>query len=677
MDSSTTSRFWLHEWRVDPTLGRITRGQESVQLASQQVQVLLLLSRNPKLTLSHREIEATACGDLTPTVSATGAGDAAQRCISQLRAALRDDARQPRFIQTVPRRGYRLIAPIRNECTTDLDRHADSPKAADDARARGFWPTCQRASHACLRAVSRVGQAAFGPFAVSRPGSSSAGLPRIGLGRIGLGRIELARVGLARTCASAVLLLTLGTLWWGTEREQAASDSANAVQLSQFMENVFASSDAQTTPGQPDTAQVLLGRALRRLDADLKDQPRVRMQMLETIARAYVHQHQGAAAVPALEEALRIRRDLGNAPPPETAATLTTLGEALQSMNRFQEARHTYREALDILRVTHYEPSRDFAATFGRLGTLDVAQGRFTQGLATLDASLLQMRETQGLYHTDTAGVLVDISHACQCMGNLTRADQALQEAQRIYRSSTAQMSPDRLTADNAAGQILLAQQRFDEASLVLERTLAARRQLYGLRGVAIAETLNLLASVRNGQGRLEEAEELKLAAIDALGELGDSAKLQRATVQLSLATLLMRTQQFARSEALLRESIDIYTATLPADHLSRISAEHYLGEALLEQKKYREAESTLQTALERMRRAAVPQWRIARSQSTLGEALYRQGKIDLAKPLLLQSHAQLAADPLAKQIARDKAQQRVTTLLGKQMLWASTVHQR
>ena len=33
-------------------------------------------------------------------------------CIRQLRAALGDDARRPRFIETVPRQGYRFLAPV-------------------------------------------------------------------------------------------------------------------------------------------------------------------------------------------------------------------------------------------------------------------------------------------------------------------------------------------------------------------------------------------------------------------------------------------------------------------------------------------------------------------------------------------------------------------------------------
>jgi DNA-binding winged helix-turn-helix (wHTH) protein/tetratricopeptide (TPR) repeat protein len=632
MDGSTTTHFWLYDRHVDTTSGRVTHGRESSQLNSHQLQVLLLLTRHPELTLSQHAIEKAIWGDAP-------AGDAIYRCISHLRAALGDPARQSRFIQTVPCQGYRLIAPV---------QYAAPTPGADQ--------------------LTRAESASRTPSPAAQLDSVASHPPRPG--------IERWRA-FAMHCGGAVLLLALGMCWLVIESNHAARESAQATQITQFMENVFASSDPQVMPGRSDTAQDLLSRALQRIDTDLKQQPQVRMQMLEIIGRSYAHHHLGGQAVPALEEALRIRRGSSSEPQPEVALTLVALGGALRGVNRFDEARHAYREALDILDTTQVQPSRDFATTAGQLGNLEVEQGHFAQGMQILDASLQQLRSIQGSYHSDTARILVGISHACQCTGDMNRAEQALHEAQRIYRVSTPELNPHRLAADHAAGQSLLLRQRFDEAALILERTLAGRHQLFGPSGIPVAETLDLLGRVRNGQGRLREAEQLKMDALLALEGLGEAANLQRANIQLSLATLLMRTSQFSRSESLLREALDLYSRALPADHISRISAEHYLGETLLARRKYREAEAILSAALQRMQRASVPQWRVARSMSALGEVLYRQGKTEAAQHLLLDSYARLADDPDAKQVARAQAQQRITTLLGKPTKWASVASRR
>ncbi len=129
-----------------------------------------------------------------------------------------------------------------------------------------------------------------------------------------------------------------------------------------------------------------------------------------------------------------------------------------------------------------------------------------------------------------------------------------------------------------------------------------------------------------------------------------------------------MKTGQFSRGERLLRETMALYDTTLPADHIYKTSAGHYLGEALLQQKRYQEAETVLLTAIERMHRIAAPNWRVARSMNTLGEVLHRQGRTEEARKLLVASHAQLTTDVNAKQSAKAKAQQRMQTLLGKQV---------
>jgi DNA-binding winged helix-turn-helix (wHTH) protein len=46
--------------------------------------------------------------------------DGLNYCVRQLRAALGDDARSPRFIETIPRRGYRFIAGVGAPATATL-----------------------------------------------------------------------------------------------------------------------------------------------------------------------------------------------------------------------------------------------------------------------------------------------------------------------------------------------------------------------------------------------------------------------------------------------------------------------------------------------------------------------------------------------------------------------------
>jgi hypothetical protein len=60
------------------------------------------------------------------------------RCVSELRRVFNDDVREPRFIQTIPKSGYRLIAPVseRDLATPRQDTAAESVRAVAETRPR-------------------------------------------------------------------------------------------------------------------------------------------------------------------------------------------------------------------------------------------------------------------------------------------------------------------------------------------------------------------------------------------------------------------------------------------------------------------------------------------------------------------------------------------------------------
>ena len=100
------SAFRIGDWLVEPPLNRFTRGDRSVHVRRQLTDLLVFLASRPGQVVSKEEIfRAVWPGQF---VAETGLA----RCISQLRDVFGDDPRQPRFIETIPTRGYRLVAPV-------------------------------------------------------------------------------------------------------------------------------------------------------------------------------------------------------------------------------------------------------------------------------------------------------------------------------------------------------------------------------------------------------------------------------------------------------------------------------------------------------------------------------------------------------------------------------------
>lgn len=96
--------FRIAEWRVDPELNRISRDGESAQIEPKVMDVLVRLAAEPGEVVSkQRLLDSVWNGDfVTESVLS--------RAIAELRSHLGDDARNPAYIATIAKRGYRLIA---------------------------------------------------------------------------------------------------------------------------------------------------------------------------------------------------------------------------------------------------------------------------------------------------------------------------------------------------------------------------------------------------------------------------------------------------------------------------------------------------------------------------------------------------------------------------------------
>lgn len=96
-------RFTLGPATVDSARSVVTVAGQEVHLEPKAVDLLLCLAEAPGVVLSKAQLLARVWPD--SFVSEVGLA----RLISELRKALGDDARQPTFIETVPKRGYRLM----------------------------------------------------------------------------------------------------------------------------------------------------------------------------------------------------------------------------------------------------------------------------------------------------------------------------------------------------------------------------------------------------------------------------------------------------------------------------------------------------------------------------------------------------------------------------------------
>jgi DNA-binding winged helix-turn-helix (wHTH) protein len=130
--------FRLGEWWVEPTLNSIERREDplrapgtagvAVRLEPKMMDVLVALSRRPGEVVSKAELETAVWPGVFISDSVL------TRAVAGLRRAFGDDAQEPRFIQTIAKRGYRLL--LEPEGAPAAARREAPDPAAPGASAR-------------------------------------------------------------------------------------------------------------------------------------------------------------------------------------------------------------------------------------------------------------------------------------------------------------------------------------------------------------------------------------------------------------------------------------------------------------------------------------------------------------------------------------------------------------
>jgi DNA-binding winged helix-turn-helix (wHTH) protein len=136
MDSSNTqgravaADFRVAGWLVQPNLNRLSLDDKVVQLEPKLMDVLVYLAENAGQVMSKIDITDAVWSEVFITESVI------TRSIAGLRRAFEDDVKNPRFIETISKRGYRLIAaveqtPVGNERPSPLESTGPSQTASD------------------------------------------------------------------------------------------------------------------------------------------------------------------------------------------------------------------------------------------------------------------------------------------------------------------------------------------------------------------------------------------------------------------------------------------------------------------------------------------------------------------------------------------------------------------
>lgn len=106
MSLSATARIRIGAWCVDPAAGQMSRGGKVIRVEARTLRLLVDLAEHAGEVVSIDDLLDRVWSGVIVTP------DSVYQAVASLRRLLGDDPRKPLYIATVPRLGYRLVAPV-------------------------------------------------------------------------------------------------------------------------------------------------------------------------------------------------------------------------------------------------------------------------------------------------------------------------------------------------------------------------------------------------------------------------------------------------------------------------------------------------------------------------------------------------------------------------------------
>jgi hypothetical protein len=420
---------------------------------------------------------------------------------------------------------------------------------------------------------------------------------------------------------------------------------------------------AYQAASQLDKALPVLEQVLAKFEEKLGPDHPLTIKTMEHLAMAYKAAGQLDKAVPLLEQALLKQKEKLGPDHPDTLKTMNSLALAYQAVGQLDNAVSLLEEALAKQKEKLGPDHPETLTSMNNLALAYQAVGQLDKAVPLQEQTLAKRKEKLGPDHPDTLTSMNNLAFAYKEAGQLDKALPLDEEALAKRKEKLGADHPETLTSMNNLAFAYKEAGRLDKALPLYEQALAKLTEKLGPDHPDTLRTLNNLASAYHTAGQLDKALPLleqvvakfkqklgpdhpyTLASMGNLGATylalsqpdkalpllhaflaGQRNRLGRddprlATLQAVVGQRLLKHEQYAEAEAVLRECLRIRTEKQP-DEWTTFNTQSMLGGSLAGQRKYAEAEPLLKQGYDGLkeRAAKIP----AESKTRLTEALDR-----------------------------------------------------
>jgi DNA-binding winged helix-turn-helix (wHTH) protein/TolA-binding protein len=493
------------KWLVEPMLNRISCSGEVVRIEPQNVKLLLRLAALPGAVISLEEIERDVWRGLAVTPNSV------YQSVAQLRRALGDDKAKPTYIETVPRKGYRLIAPVNLEATTPSDEEAPelqrSINVQAESGARGMQQRLVRVSSIALGVAAALSLAIYFDEATS---SGSREPPK-------------EAPSASQTMPAADRQATGAPLFVELKKSALRLDPEEQAEVYLDLGSSALRSGAQ------EQARMHLEKALAlQTQASGRDHVKVAI-ILTHLANVDLWNSNYAAAEEKARKAVRIFEQTAPALHPNLPRAHDVLASVLLGVGRYEEAGVHAERSLELARLLYGDSSNRTIDAETSLAQLRLAQGRLDEAEAWARRALKDYIPVNPGADFGSAYQLTAVASVLYKKKRYVEAAAEVTNALEILERAGLPDHPYVASAQHILGESLIKLGKCNEAERALLTELRVLKHTKS-EPWRIARATSALGEALLGQGRIRDAEALLMAAARDLegvkGWMEDDARL-------------------------------------------------------------------------------------------------------------------------------------------------------
>jgi tetratricopeptide (TPR) repeat protein len=405
--------------------------------------------------------------------------------------------------------------------------------------------------------------------------------------------------------AAIVVLLSLiagiiATAWEAriatAERDRARRQAAKAERVTTFLQNVLGFSDPGWASSNPKrnrdaTVSEAMAEAARRAETELSNEPEALAAVHFTLGSTYRVQGLYREAEPHLRAALDIRQRLLGSNNKETAQSMVALAEWFFATSHYPEAEPLLRDSVPVFR-----DARDLkwlAIALTDLGTLKSTTGDYGAAEKLFKEGLEISTGLTGADRVLRTFMFTGIGGARAQQGDLLQAVEFLEKSIEEHRVLPGDPRAELAYALHTLGSIRFVLGELERAEALLSEAHELYKKTVGESHLACGSVLAVLADVHYHRAEYEKARHEIERALQIQSVLPpDQLDLTRS--RLVSAKIEMRTGAPEKAESELRAIIEALVKSTSKEHPLVASARGALGECLILQKRYADAEPVL-----------------------------------------------------------------------------------